>query len=246
LSGPGSRSGPIASRSVEIFGPPGGGKTSAITALQASTDGVRAVSTYSSPGNAPLYIRAALSLTPVLLARPRATRRLKQLNWMIRLEASPRVAAREALPGTAVMVFDQGPLYTLVRLRLQAPDRARWKPTFERWWDATVDRWSHLLHLAVLLDAPTDVLVSRIKGRSKSHEAKDATDLAARRLVEESRAAHEAVAGELAARGLTILRFDTSVSTVEDVVAGTRALLVGQDGTPGHDPSDRARPPGTP
>jgi broad-specificity NMP kinase len=242
LSGPGS-SGPQPSRRprrvAEIIGPPGSGKSTVARAVEASGADVRRVSTYTSAGRAPAYAVAALRLIPTMLVRPRGGRESlrKHLNWMVRLEASPRLLGEAA---AGLLVFDQGPTYTLVRLLGAAGHRTGWNPRYERWWSGQVARWADRIDLLVFLDAPDGELVARIRDRTKGHAAKELPEAAAAGAVGEARALYESVVGEMAARrALHVLRLDTSEAGVDAVVTRIRRAL---ESTPSRStPNDPAR-----
>jgi thymidylate kinase len=230
---------------AEVVGPPGSGKTSLLEALTAS-GGVGPVAEYRRIEHVPAYVWSALSLARVLLpssvvARPS----LWELNKMIRLEASASVLRRSAAAsGERVVVFAQGPVYTLTRL-WDLAERSSGAPAFCRWWSAKLTQWATELDLAIVLDAPDDVLMRRILDRTKRHRAKGASEASARSILWAERARYDAVLADLSRRGLAILGIDTDRSSVDEVTSialdslGVRAArgpgmlvaVIGSDGS---------------
>lgn len=204
---------------AEVVGPPGSGKTSLLEALTAS-GGVGPVAEYRRIEHVPGYVWSALSLARVLLptsvvARPSPW----ELNKMIRLEASARVLRRSAAAsGERVVVFAQGPVYTLTRL-CDLAERSSGSPAFCRWWTAKLTQWASGLDLAIVLDAPDEVLMQRILDRPKGHRAKGASKASARSILWTERARYDAVLADLSRRGLPILGIDTDRSSVGEATS---------------------------
>ena len=231
---------------AEVVGPPGSGKTSLLEALTSSGVGVGPVAEYRRIRHVPAYLWSALSLARVLVptsvvARPS----LWELNKMIRLEASSRVLRRSVVAsGEPVVVFAQGPVYTLTRL-CDLAERSSGAPAFCRWWSAKLTQWATELDLAIVLDAPDDVLLRRILNRPKDHRAKGASEASARSILWAERASYDAVLADLSRRGLPILGIDTEQSSVAEAAStaldslGVRAArgpgmlvaVIGSDGS---------------
>jgi cytidylate kinase len=194
---------------VEVAGPPGSGKTTLARALAALLPSARLVTGYKSPRGALVYLGAALGALPAILARPRGVPRpWRQLNWMVRLAASPGVL-RRAGP-EPVVVVDQGPVYTLARLDEAAGDRPG-RRRYERWRTRAIRRAARAVDLVVLLDASAESLLERIRGRPKDHAAKPLDEPRARQLVERGRAfVRAAAAAVVEAGGPRLVVLDTS------------------------------------
>jgi thymidylate kinase len=206
---------------VELVGPPGAGKSTIFEALRADP-AVTGRPIISRGRPAPwLYAHTALLIAGLTRRRaltPRWT--TNSLAMAAELRALPRVLAR--LPDDAVVIFDQGPLFTLTRPGLR-DDR------LHDWWDARFGEWSRTMDAFVWLDAPDAVLVERIRGRAKTHRIKDAEMEAASAWLANDRAMFGDLLGRLERMpgGPAVLRFDTSQVSPEtvarDVLAATRA-----------------------
>jgi deoxyadenosine/deoxycytidine kinase len=204
---------------VEIIGPPGSGKSALTDALRDSRRDIVPVSIYwRKPENLSLGARSALSVAPILFDHASGQAfSTKHLVWMIRLESALPIFQRKEVTRSSIVVFDQGPVFTMVRLyemALLAAEGSR----FRSWWNLKLDDWARTLDLLLLLDAPNEVLIERIKKRSKSHVAKNQSDEGAGKMLTDERARYEAVTGALRQRGsATLLPFDTSARSVDEI-----------------------------
>jgi hypothetical protein len=124
-----------------------------------------------------------------------------------------------------VVVFDHGPLFRLTLLAEFGPPLIA-GARFRRWWDATLARWADRLDAVVVLDAPDDVLLPRIRSREQRHAVQDASDEEAWRLLGRYRAAYDMVLASLVATGqVALFRFDTRHSTPDAIAADVLAAL---------------------
>ena len=144
---------------------------------------------------------------------------------MIRLQAALPIFDRKLVAPPSIVTFDQGPVYTMARLQqtaLLAAEGSR----LRRWWELKLDEWSRTLDLLVLLDAPNEILIERIRRRSKSHVAKAQSDDSAGGLLMNERAQYETAARALGERrAMQILRFDTSVRSVDEITSQMMTAL---------------------
>lgn len=147
------------------------------------------------------------------------------LRALAYLRALPHVL--EGWPGGRVIVFDQGPIFLLTRHDVLEEPLAAWRAQ-------TFDTWNALLDVIVVLDAPNAVLVDRINTRSKEHRVKGAPGHAALDFVARSRAVYDEALSRLAAHGSgpAILRFDTSVNSVAEIVDQIIAVLTDAQADP--------------
>lgn len=133
-----------------------------------------------------------------------------------------RKALAHAGSSTCV-VLDHGPLFRLAQLDAFGPPVAS-TPAFRRWWDVTLDEWADLLDVVVWLDAPEELLVSRIRSRDQRHVLRDADDQAARRFLGRYRASYDRVLDRVRQRSpASVLSLRTDVAT-----PGALALQVAQ------------------
>lgn len=203
---------------IEIAGVAGTGK-STVTGALAEAIGLHTVSRHRNRANAPGYLASAARLAPTL-TRVRATdlASWRGCNKMVRLRASLALVGAHARHGCAGVVFDQGPLFLLSAIdgdRRHATASA----AFSRWRAGELQRTRRALDVVVMLEAPDEVLLERIRGRGKQHVLKHLQDRAARRGLANMRSGLERTADELAASGTVhIERIDTSVVSVEQIV----------------------------
>jgi thymidylate kinase len=196
---------------VELLGAPGAGKSALAGALSA-LHGVTVVKDHQRGDLCALAWSATRSL-PVVLAAPKDADRLRWAAWAGRLSAASAVARRRQADGSTMVVFDQGAAYTLMRMA-----DARHHPWGNAWWCRRVAQTAGLLDLLVLVDADTDTLVSRIRGREKTHAALQLSDQQLRDYVQaERRSCHE-IADALTREGADVLRVVTSEGSPEEQV----------------------------
>lgn len=210
------------SRLVELVGPPGAGKSTVFQALLGRAENVQVPPGLLTREYAPL-LAANVAATLGMLVRRGAIGCLTpaHLRVMAYLRALPALLERRSPGNGSVLVFDQGPLYLLGRPRVMDARLAPWRQEM-------FESWASLLDVVVWLDAPDEVLVERIDGRSKWHRLKGQTADAATDVLAESRTVYESMISRLEGRGdrPAILRFDTS-GTSSDEIADALLNAVG-------------------
>ena len=219
------------SRIVEIVGPPGAGKTSLLSALDAQGLGLRPVYGWRRLRLLPSFARDALDLSPFFLAARRAGQPLarRDLERMVRVQTSRRIAAQWR---EGIRVMDQGPIYTLGTLHLHRPYVAVSDP-FEIWWNRMAQAWASLLDTVILLDAADEILLERISGRSKPHRLKaDGAD-GSRSLAALRDTLDRTVESIRVHSELSLLRIDTGRDGLARVVDRVRAELDREPGRGG-------------
>jgi GTPase SAR1 family protein len=211
---------------AEVLGPPGAGKSSLVASLCNHSDEVRQVSVYCRPSNLLPWIRSGVALTPLLVGRAWDKRSLqKDLIWMIRLEASRPILRRKSLRSPSMLLFDQGPAYTMVRLHDAVTD-SKQTSLFRRWWAEKLQVWADALDLLIMLDGPDEVLMDRIRGRAKFHALKGDFEGEAHQILMNERKLYGAVLAELqTGQGIRVMHFDTSRRSIDAIAAQTMASL---------------------
>jgi energy-coupling factor transporter ATP-binding protein EcfA2 len=206
---------------VELVGPAGAGKTTLLRALQQRLRSLQ-------PGPC-LSPRRHLAYAPSLLStfgalhRPYRGVLWKEMKRILFLHTLQQGLQAPAPAENAVIALDEGAVYMLARLRVLGADRVE-SPTFERWWQGAIKRWSHLLDIVILLDADDSVLARRLRTRPQAHPARGFSDEAIGRFMATYRGAYDDVVAELASAGHTdVMRFRTdheaSTSMAEQVVS---------------------------
>lgn len=218
---------------VEVTGVAGAGK-STLVELACRSDAGRRRAGFIDARNPAHLGRIAASvprLLPVLLRNlgpgPRFT-------WAeVKLLAYATSWRREfRRPGYAhgVTLLDQGPVYAMVRLKALGK-RATTSAAFERWWNRTVELWSHELAAVVYLDANDDVLWERINGRPQPHGTKGEPESVGRAFIARYRRLFDEIIERLdRPGGPTILRLDTTEATPEQLAARLEPVLSGVRG----------------
>jgi hypothetical protein len=208
---------------AEIVGPPGSGKSTLETAL--AREGIRTSGNYLSARRAPGWAVTAAGALPVLREAAAAGFGRRELMWIVRLGATPRILASE-LADARTAVFDQGPVFALVRLRERIGDVPRLERT-RAWWAAQLAFWRDRLDLVVHLDADDATLLERIRAREKEHEIRGLDDDGAVEALARERDAYRAVLDGLAEGRCRIARVDTGAeelgATVDRVVSELRS-----------------------
>ncbi|HYJ70296.1 MAG TPA: AAA family ATPase [Nocardioidaceae bacterium] len=204
---------------VELVGPPGSGKSSVADAI--GTPPGTVVLKEHHAADLPALVWAAVAAgRPLLADPPPGVTRARWAAWLGRVGAAPRIVRRRCTVDTHVVVFDQGPVYTLARIA-EAADRSA---AVRRWHQERLAECGRLLDAVVWLDAEPDLLVERIRARSKRHRADALTPAAARALVERERAAIRDGVEALAALGVRVVELDAA-QALERCVDAVRAVL---------------------
>ena len=181
------------------------------------------------PRNLPFFLWNFILLSPVVLAiyRDKKQRglsvplivRLAILNgWSIPLN-------RIQLPGTEVLILDQGPVYMLAELLRHGP--ADFRSTAPKWWARVCKDWADRLDMIICVDGPDAILMQRNRTREKNHGIKQNADDWARQFLAESRAAQREVLKSMAAKQgkVKLVEIDTSQFPLDELVQRIICLL---------------------
>ncbi|MBA3736999.1 MAG: hypothetical protein H0W97_00355 [Actinobacteria bacterium] len=222
-----------AHRMVEILGIAGSGK-STLARLLARDRGFEMAGFIHArrPGHLLQIVRGIPRLLPILAW---GVMRSPRISWpecklLVYVSRWGRVLSRQTPRAGTILAFDQGPLYAMVRLSAEAKPFTT-RRAFAAWREEMLERWANELDAVVWLDAPDDVLWSRINERPQGHKQKGDEAEAGHRFIHRYRRTFEDVIRRLEELGgPQILRFDTSEASATRIAEKIKPLLEDRHG----------------
>ena len=213
---------------VEVTGIAGSGK-STVTSLLIEADYTPAkFISARDPEQITLFLRSLPQIAGLIAENVKHPPRMTWADFKLVVYVSSwdDYLNREAPDGT--LIFDQGPLYALVRLRAKGLGVAK-TPAFAEWWSRMLGKWLDTMSLVVWLDADDDVLLGRVNQRDRSHDLKGVHLQRAKEFIHLYRTLFTEVEAEINRRGNpAIHRIDTGHSTAEEaaneVIAAVASL----------------------
>jgi broad-specificity NMP kinase len=219
-------------RRIEILGVAGAGKSTLATRL-AGGAGVELADFIHTrrPSHLLEVLRGIPRLFPIVFAGLARSPRISWPEWKLLVYVTRwRSFLERRTPSGTVLLFDQGPLYALVRLEAEGKPFTT-RPAFERWRDEMVAGWADELSVVIFLDAPDAVLWDRINERAQDHKAKGEEAKAGLRFIARYRRSFETLLGKVeAAGGPQVVRFDTDSATAAQIAERVDATLRGPRG----------------
>lgn len=219
-------------RKVEILGIAGAGKSTLVTLLASDAGVEKAPFIHSRrPSHLVQVVRGTPRLLPILIS---GLTRSPRISWpefklLVYVTRWRLFLGRRTAPG-AVLLFDQGPLYALVRLRAEGKPFTT-RQAFGRWSEEMLGSWVSELTTLVFLDAPDPILWGRINQRPQDHKAKGEEAKAGLRFIARYRRTFEDVLRRVEELGgPQVLRFDTSVATAAAIAEKVKPLLEDRHG----------------
>lgn len=197
--------------STEFVGLPGSGKTSLVECLPAFVEGVDIAVRPGWLWELRTYTGSSLAVAPTV-ARRWAT---GSGSWgeamrMLRLDAWFTMLRHRPVTGARPLILDQGPVYLLHRLGAEGLD-GNSGAAAATWHESRLERCAGSLGAVIALDAPNEVLIERIRDRSKVHRLKHEPLEAASAALTDQRERLHRLLGQLRARGLPkVVWIDTS------------------------------------
>ena len=212
---------------IEILGVAGAGKSTLATRLAAGAGVEMADFIHARrPSHLLEVVRGIPRLLPILFVGVTHSPRMSWPEWKLLVYVTRwRSFLERRTPSGTVLLFDQGPLYALVRLEAEEKPFTT-RRAFERWRDEMLAGWVGELSLVVFLDAPDAVLWDRINGRPQGHKAKSEEATEGLRFIARYRRSFEALLRKVEeSGGPQVLRFDTGSTTPAQIAERVDAVL---------------------
>jgi deoxyadenosine/deoxycytidine kinase len=158
---------------VEITGVAGSGKSTVTSILIRGRFARATFISARDPKQLSLFLRCLPRLGRLIVENLRRRPRMTWADFKLMVYISTWDTHLSKVASEDPLVFDQGPLYALVRLRAQGIGVAS-TPAFSRWWSEMLSKWLDQISLVVLLDARDDALIERLNMREQEHDLKGA------------------------------------------------------------------------
>ena len=208
---------------MELVGPAGGGKTTLSRALIQHDEDIvlgpdielRKIS------HIPVFIRSISSSLPLFLDQRKTNNRQPtwtELKDIAYLEGWPQVLKRIPASSRKIVLLDQGPVFRMATLYGFGPAVFKSEES-QTWWHHLYKQWASTLDLLIFLDTSDAILMERINTRTKKHGIKGKSELETQKYLMQYRMSYKNVLSELSlCNGPTILEFDTSKTSIEQIV----------------------------
>jgi thymidylate kinase len=221
---------------VEVLGIAGAGK-STVARLLGRVPGFEMAEFIHTrqPSHLLEVARAVPRVLPLVLGglsgRPRIS--WPEVKLLVYVTRWRRVLGRRARPPGTILLFDQGPLYALVRLTAEGKPFTH-RRAFERWRAEMLEGWTRELGVVIWLDAPDDVLWSRINQRSQAHKKKGEDIETGHDFIVRYRRSFEDLLRSMEDLDAPpeLLRFDTSTSAAQQIADSVIGRLRPERPTP--------------
>ncbi|HZK61794.1 MAG TPA: AAA family ATPase [Anaerovoracaceae bacterium] len=211
------------SKVVELVGIAGAGKSTLCRALVKQAPWI--IKTTTPPvwtlSTASFYAKNLISLFPEI-------KRLKKIGidnlsrrdlaFMAILNGWEKYLKKKANNGKEVFLIDQGAISLIAYLSIMGPLSLHDSRT-HNWWENVFDLWRHNINAIVWLDAPIDILISRIHNRPQNHVIKYVPYQTANEWLSRYRAEYELIVSKLCAKNcdIQIIRLDSEKYSTEEM-----------------------------
>lgn len=212
---------------VELVGPAGAGKSAVMQAISRRDAAVRPGLRIDRYRHLPLIVRHTLPLVAtgleLLWNAPRSW--WPSLLRLVRLATLHAVLRREASQAYRAVILDEGPVFTLTRLRVFEEASFR-SARFAQRWRTALEQWAATLDAVIWLDAPDHVLAQRIRSRPKAHRVKERSDQAIGEFLRRYRRAYRLVLDQMTTTsGTKLVEISTATESADQIAAAILPAL---------------------
>jgi thymidylate kinase len=214
-----------APRFIELIGPAGAGKSSFAEALVQTCEQVETGTPpyFRKYADLPFFIKNSVKFLPVftrlMLDSEQRNPTPRQIIWMITLQGWPQKINKEKPLSKEVTFLDQGPVFIMTDLyRFRCLNLQN--KVIKKWWVEVIKNWARTLDMVVWLDSPNEILIERIRRRSKWHLMKNRNDADLAFFLEDYRNCFNRILSSLHLynKNIRVIRFNTSRESMEGMV----------------------------
>jgi len=207
---------------IELVGLAGSGKTTLSRALSRRSEKIQlgAEIELRKLKHIPVFVRNTPSLLPIILHRSRYSRGFtwEEIKYLVYLKGWPHVLGQQAAYAGSAILLDHGPVFKLATLNAFGPEYLKTE-SIQAWWNSMFNQWASTVDIVIWLDAPDPILEKRINSRNQRHAVKGKTETEVLRFLARYRISYEQILAKLMTdRGPALFQFDTSQTTIEQVV----------------------------
>lgn len=214
-----------APRFIELIGPAGAGKSSFAEALVQTCEQVETGTPpyFRKYADLPFFIKNSVKFLPVfiqlLLDPEQKNPTPRQIIWMITLQGWHQNMNVKKTSSKEVTFLDQGPIFIMTDLyRFRCLNLHN--KVIKKWWVEVIKNWARTLDMVVWLDSPNEILIERIRRRSKWHLMKNRNDADLAFFLEDYRNCFNRILSSLHLynKNIRVIRFNTSRESMEGMV----------------------------
>jgi thymidylate kinase len=212
---------------IELVGVAGSGKSTLKKQLHKSDPMICSV----QPPSKSIYFMPLLKIIfkwfPLYLRHYSKTRWFtkQELRNYLYLESWLPHLMRCSLENDKVVVLDPGAFYWLTSLNELGPEITK-SEQFLAWWEEMRQKWLSAIDIVVWLDAPTEMLMDRVKKRSEWHESKLLSRVEIIRTFDLYREGYTKLIDQISSRRKNhILKIKTDQTPSDEVFRQVRAII---------------------